>query len=98
MIIDPTSPIVGESSNTFWQDELTNSKILLNKLNVAIQALTTGGHQNYSLDSGQSVQKVTRLDLDMLRNWRSDLISDIRDLELKLGVGTPGVFISVPGW
>ena len=98
MIIDPTSPAVDESSDTFWKDELTNLKILLNKVNTAIQTLITGNHASYEIDTGQTTQRVTRQDLEKLSVWRDSLMSSIRDLELKLGVGKSGVRYVTPAW
>lgn len=80
--IDPTSPANSQTSCEYWQDELKNARILLYEINKAIQALTTGGHQSYQLDTGQSSQRVTRMDLSALMEQRKALIGQIADLEL----------------
>ena len=90
-VIDSTSPVINESSTTFWEDELTNLKILLNKIDLAIQTLITGNHASYELDTGQTTQRVTRQDLQKLTEWRDSLMSSIRDLELKIGIGKKGI-------
>ena len=81
-VIDPTNPINDETSCEYWQNELKNSRILLYEINKAIQALTTGGHQSYQLDTGQSSQRVTRFNLNELVAQREALIGQIADLEL----------------
>lgn len=98
MVIDPTNPIVDESSSQYWKDELINTRILLSEINKAIKALSTGTHASYEIDSGQSRQRVTRLDLEKLREQREDLLSQIHDLEIKCGVNGHGTIISQPGW
>lgn len=95
-IIDPSSDIVNEDSCTFWNDELINLKILLNKIDAGILYLAGSNHQEYSLDTGQSNQRVKRLSLDELNTMRTALLSDIQDLELKLGQGKSGVIIVQP--
>lgn len=81
-IIDPTSPVVNQTSCQYWQDELINSRILLNKIDLAIQTISSGNHQSYKLDTGQSVQTVTRIDLNALSAQRNNLINQIAALEL----------------
>ena len=81
-LIDPTNPINSENSCQYWQDELKNARVLLNEINKAIQALTIGNHQSYELDTGQSKQRVTRLDINNLNMQRQVLIGQIADLEL----------------
>ena len=49
-IIDSSQPV--ESTQDFWTNELQNTKILLFQVNLAIQALSIGGHKSYSIDSG----------------------------------------------
>lgn len=98
MIIDPTNPIVTESSCDYWQDELINTRILLSEINKAIQALTIGNHSRYELDSGQTRQTVSRLDLDKLTTQRNDLLSQIDDLEKKCGINGRGTIIARPYW
>ncbi len=97
-IIDPNSPALVDTSKKYWLDELANAKILLLEINKALQALISGGHQSYELDTGQSRQRVTRLEISKLQQWRSDLLCEIRDLEIACGVGESAVKIIRPGW
>lgn len=81
-IINDPDNISSQTSCEYWQDELINTRILLNAINKAIQALTIGNHQRYELDTGQSRQTVTRIDLNNLQLQRKELIGQIADLEL----------------
>jgi hypothetical protein len=97
-IIDSNNSANITNSTQYYSDELQNSRILLYETNKAILALTTGGHQNYQIDTGQSSQRVTRLDLSMLRDQSTNLLYRIRELEIYLGVGKPAVRHVTPGW
>lgn len=96
--INPGSAAGNQSSKAYWLDELKNTKELLFEYNKAILALTTGGHQSYELDTGQTRQRVTRMDLSNLNEIRETLLSQIHDLEIKCGVNGHGTVISRPGW
>lgn len=97
-VIDPDNAAALQTSDAYWQDELKNSRILLYKYNQAIAALTEAGVKSYSLDTGQSSQSVTRQDLAMLYKEQQTLTGRIRQLELFLGEGKPGVRNVFPGW
>lgn len=96
MIIDPTNPIVNEDSSTFWNDELINLKILLNKVDAGILYLAGSNHKSYQLDTGQTSQRKENLDTEQLNKLRTTLLSQIQDLELKLGIGKAGTIIVQP--
>lgn len=97
-IIDPDNEIISESSSDYWNNELINTRILLNEINKAILSLSLGTHQSYELDTGQSRQRVTRIDLDRLKSSREDLLSQIHDLEIKLNINGHGSIIARPCW
>lgn len=97
-IADDTSPAVSETSSEYWSAELLNARDRLYKLNLAISAITTGGHQSYELDTGQSRQRVTRFDLPQLFSQVDDLMEQIRRLEILLGEGKPTVKQVRPAW
>jgi len=91
------------SSNTqtsleYWQDELKNSRVLLFKINEAISVVSTANHQSYTLDTGQTKQTVTRIDLPSLIVQSDRLIGRIRQLEIYLGEGKPNVIQTRPDW
>jgi len=91
------------SSNTqtsleYWQDELKNSRVLLFKINEAINAISTSNHQSYTLDTGQTSQTVTRVNLPSLIVQRKELLNTIRQIEMYLGEGKPNVIQTRPDW
>lgn len=90
-------------SRKFWEDELENSRTLLEQVDRAIyvlsQKMTDGqGVIEYTIDTGQNRQTVKRADLNSLQLQRNSLIEIIDDLERKLGLhGSPCRQI-VPGY
>lgn len=97
-LIDETHAINDQTSSEYWQDELKNSRLLLFKINQAINTISTGSHQSYTLDTGQTRQTVTRIDLPSLIEQRDNLIGKIRQLELYLREGRPNVKQVRPDW
>jgi len=97
-IIDPDNEIVNESSCEYWQNELVNTKILLNEIDKAILAITKTNIESYTIDTGQSRQTVTRVNIPALIQQKSSLQNTINSLELKLGVGQPAVKQVIPGF
>ncbi len=88
MIIDTSSAVVNESSEQFWEDELTNAKILLVGIEKALNAFAANGTiQSYTLDTGQDKQTVTRADIGNLYKQRDRLLVQIQALEARLGHG-----------
>jgi len=84
-LINESHTTLNDDSNTSWSDSLKNTRIILHEYDLAIYNLTTGGHQDYTLNSGQSSQRVTRFDLPRLIEMRGLLLSQIADLELLAG-------------
>lgn len=74
-------------ADTFLTDQITEIETIIANINAAINALLTGTHQSYLLDTGQTQQRVTRLDLDALRKMRSDYISERDELRASCGLG-----------
>ena len=99
-IIDPDHPALSGDSEQFWKDELSNSRILLFELDKAIQALTKKEIRQYTINTGQDAQTVTRQDLPQLYVRRAELIKQIAELETELGMKEPEAgFIQVtPKW
>ena len=79
------------------EDEYQNLKNLIFKYDEAISALLTGGHGSYQIDTGQSMQRVTRLDLAMLQEKRDIAENRLNTLALKLRK-TAGTRQAVPRW
>lgn len=74
-------------STTFWSDLLTEKKADYTRVSAAIAALETSGVQSYSLDTGQTRQVVTKLNLTELRKRAESLLSEISTLEVRCGGG-----------
>lgn len=98
MLIDPNSPINNESSETFWNDELKNSRYLLGQIDKAIAELTSNPTQSYTIDTGQTKQTVTKADLVSLYQRRDALIGQIAVLESRLNIGGSRACQIIPGY
>ena len=97
-LLDESHSSNSQTSTEYWQDELKNSRVLLFQINQAISTITSNSHQSYTIDTGQSRQTVTRIDLPALVEQRNNLIQKIRELELYLDEGKPGVIQVRPEW
>lgn len=98
--LDDPDGVGDQASCEAETDLLFNLRVLRNSLIKAISALTTGNHQSYELDTGQSRQRVTRLDLSSMNKQLDDYNGRISTLELRLGLscGGSGAVIIRPGW
>lgn len=73
----------------FIQDRITATKAQIIAYEAAAEALATGGVQSYTLDTGQTRQTVTKLDLDHLQKRLDTLYNRCAMLEVRLnGSGT----------
>lgn len=90
-LIAENHPASSGSPDQFWKDELDNSRILLFELDKAIYTLSQKGIYSYSINTGQDIQNVTRYDLPQLYTRRKDLMKQIEELELKLGITKPEI-------
>ena len=88
--------MVTEDPCDFWKNELINKKILLFEVEKAILFLAGNKTQKYRLDTGQTNQQVERLNLAELNTLQSELMYQIRMLEIKTGTGTPAVVQVIP--
>jgi hypothetical protein len=86
-LIAENHPALQSNSADFWTEELSNSKILLYEINLAIDFLTKNKYQKYIMDSGQNDITVQYADLPSLFERRAALIKSIQDLEEMLGLG-----------
>ena len=77
------------------EDEYQNLKNIVFKYDEAISALLSGTHQSYQLDTGQTMQRVTRLDLESLQSKRNMAENRLNDLALRLRK-TAGVVQAYP--
>ena len=82
--------------NAFIQDRITATKAQIIAYEDAVLALGTAGIESYTLDTGQSRQTVTKLDLTKLQATIDGLYNRCATLEARLtGNGTS---IGVPSW
>jgi len=82
--------------STFMQERITKTKTLIVAYEDALLALATGGVQEYRLNTGQSDQKVTKMDVKDLQNTVDSLYNTLATLEARCtGNGTK---IGRPAW
>ena len=73
----------------YLQQRIDSAKAQLEATEDAVLALTIGGVASYQLDTGQSNQVVTKLNLTGLQNAISSLLNRIATLEARRnGTGT----------
>lgn len=67
----------------YWEERIAIVKALILKYDAAIDALA-GGVQQYSLNTGQTTQSVTKANLTSLRDMRSSLLNELATLEARV--------------
>lgn len=82
--------------STWLQNRITAVQAQIDAYEAATLALATDNTQSYMLDTGQTIQKVTKLDLADLNNVLDSLYNRLSMLYVRKD-GT-GVIISKPGW
>lgn len=99
-LIDENHPALSGDPKQFWKDELSNSRILIYELDKAIHALTKKEIRQYTINTGQDAQTVTRQDLPALYDRREKLLKQIEELEITLGEREPdaGAYQVKPEW
>ena len=80
----------------FIQDRITAIKLRIVAYEDAALALGTGGIQSYTIDTGQSKQTVTKLDLVNIQATIDSLMNQLAVYEARL-TGN-GVLIARPGF
>ena len=98
-LIDPS--FNNDSPLQFWEDELNNTRRLLYEIEKAIlyftqEALSSGGVQEYTIDTGQDRQTVKRSDLSSLYIRQKELLNTISILETR--VRPTGGAVRVQPW
>lgn len=83
---------------TFYEQQLAWKQQALTALQAAHLALTTGGVQSYTLNTGQTVQTVTRMNLPSLLEQIALLEREIVALMGKLDGTSSRVVIAKPGF
>jgi len=80
----------------YLQERITKTKALIELYEDAITAIATNGAQSYLLDTGQSRQSVTKLDLPNLQKGLDSLYNRLCMLQARLDGNNSG--IAIPGW
>ncbi len=98
-LIDPS--FNNDSPLQFWEDELNNARRLLYEIEKAIlyftqEALSSGGVQEYTIDTGQDRQTVKRSDLSSLYIRQKELLGTVSILEMR--VRPTGGAVRVQPW
>lgn len=68
----------------FWVDQITATQNKIVAYNNAIDALTIGGVQSYTLDTGQSRTTVSKFDLKDLNDAVDGLLNRLATLEARV--------------
>ena len=79
------------------ENEYQNLKNLVFQYDEAIAAILTGGHQSYQLDTGQSMQRVTRFNIKEIQEMRDVAAGKLADLAVRLRK-TAGQKQGLPAW
>jgi hypothetical protein len=95
-IIEEGHPALSGSAAESWADLVANSKIILFELDKAILALTREGLKSFTLNTGQTSQSVTPLDLPILIQRRKDLIDQLERMEVQADTTPPMLVQVVP--
>ena len=69
--------------STFMQERITATKALIVAHEDALLALGNGGVQSYQLDTGQSDQRVTKMDVKDLQTTVDSLYNTLATLEAR---------------
>lgn len=80
----------------FIQERINSTKKQIVVFEDAMLGLGSGGIQSYKLDTGQSIQTVTKLDLSPLQKTIDGLYNRCVMLEKRLNGG--GSVVSRPSW
>lgn len=83
--LDDDNNISSLSSEEYYKNEYNNLRILLFEYDKAI--LSVQNHKSYTLNTGQTTQTVTRHNLSELIEAKKDILNQMRELEMHLGIG-----------
>lgn len=75
----------------FVQDRITAVKAQIIAYETAILALTTGGIASYTLNTGQTTQTVTKLDIEKMDKAVDSLMNRLATLEARCGKGSTSI-------
>lgn len=82
-------------ADQFYLDQITRYEEIIVSINTAIEKLATGNHASYTLDSGMTMQKVSRLDIEGLKNTLSYYMKSRENLRNRCGFNR-SVVVAIP--
>lgn len=82
--------------NDYLKEKINNLMTMIDAYDSAIIALVGGGVQSYMLDTGQTRQSVTKMDIASLQRNRSSLYNELVTLNARANGGNVGVVR--PAW
>ena len=82
--------------NDFLQERITNIKARIVAYEEAALALASGAIQEYSLDTGQTVTRVTKANIKTLQNLLDQLMNQLAVYQQRLNGG--GTIQVIPSW
>ena len=95
LLLDDPDGIGNYSGRDYWEIQLRNKKVLLQKVQVAIFHFTSSsgsnGIKSYTIDTGQDKQTVTREDLSSLKSLEFNLQKEIAAMEMQLHNNAPRI-------
>lgn len=90
-LIDADNPAATGTSESYWQDQLTNTRVLIFELDKAILKLQRQDVESYTMNTGQTIQTVKRVNLPALIKERADLLRQAQEIETLLeNIQDPG--------
>lgn len=69
---------------SYLQDRITAVKAMIAAYEAAITAIATDGLESYTLDTGQTIQKVTKANLSSIQASYNSLLNLLTTLEARL--------------
>lgn len=69
---------------TFFTTQIEKTKELIDLYDTAITAILTGGVESYTLDTGQSIQKVTKLNISKYQAVYDSLLNRLATLNARV--------------
>jgi hypothetical protein len=80
-LIETDHPAATGSSFSYWRDQLINTRIIIHELDKAILILERNEKESYTMNTGQSVLTVRRVNLPELIRQRAALLKQVQDIE-----------------
>lgn len=95
ILLDDPDGIGNLTGKEYWEVQLRNKKVLLQKVQEAVLFLTSSSGANnivsYTIDTGQDKQTVTRENLSSLKSLEFNLQKEIAALEMQLYNNAPRI-------